>query len=116
VVAPGAATAVSLQPEATTLDADMSDARLVFIYILDANGTVVPSASTQVNLSVTGAGTLVGPATVTTKGGELATWVRAQRTAGTITLTASATGLTSATVTLTSQAVANLPPAPANRP
>jgi hypothetical protein len=38
------------------------------------------------------------------------------RAAGAITLTASASGLTAATATLTSQAVADLPPAPSDRP
>ncbi len=112
---PGAAAAIQLQPEGTTLQADMSDARLVFINVVDANGTVVPTDSSQVNLSVSGPGSIVGPAVVTMKGGQLAAWVRAGRTAGTITLTASAPGLASASLTLTSQAVPGLPPAPPDR-
>jgi len=112
---PGAATALRLRPEGTTLRADLSDARLVFVDVIDANGTVVPTDSRQVTLSLTGPGSIVGPTTITMKGGQLATWVRPGRTAGTITLTAAATGLTSATAMLTSQAVAGLPPAPAGR-
>ena len=95
--------------------ADLSDARLVFVDVIDANGTVVPTDNRQVTLSLTGPGTIVGPTTITMKGGQLAAWVRPGRTAGTITLTAAATGLTSATAMLTSQAVAGLPPAPAGR-
>jgi beta-galactosidase len=113
---PGAATAVKLRPEATTLLADLGDARLVFIDVVDANGTVVPSESRQVTLSVTGPATIIGPTSVAVKGGQLATWVKPGRTAGTITLTASASGLTAATATLTSQAVADLPAAPSDRP
>jgi hypothetical protein len=112
---PGAATALRLRPEGTTMRADLGDARLVFVDVIDANGTVVPTDNRQVTLSLTGPGTIVGPATITMKGGQLATWVRPGRTAGTITLTAAATGLTSGTATLTSQAVAGLPPAPAGR-
>jgi hypothetical protein len=112
---PGAATALRLRPEGTTMRADLSDARLVFVDVIDANGTVVPTDNRQVTLSVTGPGTIVGPTTITMKGGQLAAWVRPGRTAGTITLTAAATGLTSATATLMSQAVAGLPPAPAGR-
>jgi hypothetical protein len=112
---PGAATALRLRPEGTTMRADLSDARLVFVEVIDANGTVVPNDSRQVTLSLTGPGTIVGPATITMKGGQLATWVRPGRTAGTITLTAAATGLTSGTAMLTSQTVAGLPPAPAGR-
>jgi hypothetical protein len=113
---PGAATAIHLRPEGTTLRADRGDARLVFIEVVDANGTVVPSDNRQVTLAVSGPGAIVGPSTVTMKGGQLAAWVRPTRVAGTITLTASATGLTAGNVALTSQAVADLPPAPADRP
>jgi hypothetical protein len=68
-----------------------------------------------VNLSVTGPGSIVGPALLTMKGGQLATWVRAGRTAGTVTLTANASGLTTASLDLVSQAVPNLPPLPSDR-
>ncbi|MDP9151645.1 MAG: hypothetical protein M3O36_17120, partial [Myxococcota bacterium] len=112
---PGAATAIRLRPEGTTLVANASDARLVFIDAVDANGTVVPGNSAQVALQVSGAGSLVGPATVTMKGGQLAAWVRSSRTAGTVTLTATATGLTPGTLSLTSQAVSGLPALPAGR-
>ena len=99
---PAAAAAILLQPEATTLRADASDARLVFISVVDVNGTVVPSDSSMVTLSISGPGSLVGPHSLSMKGGELATWVRSTRTAGSITLTASAPGLVSASLTLTS--------------
>jgi hypothetical protein len=112
---PGAAVAIQLRAEGTSLQADMSDARLVFIDIVDANGTVTPADSSQVNLNVSGPGSIVGPTAVTMKGGQLAVWVRGGRTAGTITLTASAPGLTSASLNLTSQAVSDLPPKPADR-
>ena len=52
---------------------------------------------------------------VTMKGGQLAAWSRSGRTAGTITVTASSTGLTTGTVDLTGQAVANLLAPPADR-
>jgi hypothetical protein len=113
---PAAATAIRLRPEATTLRADLGDARLVFVDIVDANGTVVPADNRQVTLTLTGPAKLVGPTTITMKGGQLATWVRPGRAAGSIVLTAAASGLTSGTATLTSQTVADLPPAPADRP
>jgi len=93
----------------------MSDARLVFIDILDADGTVVPTNSSPVTLTVSGPGSLVGPTAVTMKGGQLATWVRAGRTEGIVTLTASAPGLASGSVDLTAETVPDLPPAPADR-
>jgi len=113
---PGAAAAIKLRPEATTMRADLADARLVFIDVVDANGTVVVTGNQQVTLSVSGPGSIIGPTTVTMKGGQLATWVRPGRTAGTITLTASASGLTAGSASFTSQTVADLPPAPADRP
>jgi len=112
---PGTATALRLRPEGTTMRADLSDARLVFVDVIDANGTVVPTDSRQVTLTLTGPGSIVGPTPITMKGGQLATWVRPSRTAGTITLTAAATGLTAGTTALTSEAVVGLPPAPAGR-
>jgi hypothetical protein len=112
---PEAAASIGFRPEGNTLRADLSDARLVFIDILDGNGTVVPTDDSEVTLGVTGPGSIVGPSTVTMQGGQLATWVRAGRTAGTITLTASAPDLASASVELTSQPVADLPPAPSDR-
>ena len=96
--------------------ADLGDARLVFIDVVDGNGTVVPTDNRSVTLSVSGPGSLVGPTAVTMKGGQLVTWVRPGRVAGTITLTASASGVTTATATLTTQAAADVPPAPADRP
>jgi beta-galactosidase len=82
---------------------------------VDGNGSVVPTDSSAITLSISGPGSLVGPTVVSMKGGELATWVRSTRAVGTITLTASAPGLTSASLTLMSTAVPGLPPVPADR-
>jgi hypothetical protein len=112
---PEVPTALVLRPEAPTLRADASDARLVFIDVVDANGTVVPTSAALVNLSLSGPGSIVGPTTIALKGGQLATWIRATRASGTITLEASAQGLTSASVELLSEAVPGVPPAPARR-
>jgi beta-galactosidase len=97
------------------LRADGSDGRLVFIDVVDANGTVVPTASDSITLGVTGPGVILGPPVVQVKGGQLATWVRAGRTPGTITVTASAPGLDPGSVDLTGTPVANVPPLPADR-
>ena len=68
------------------------------------------------NMDTIGRKNAVGPTSVAMKGGQLATWVRPGRVAGSIVLTASAAGLIAGTTTLTAQAVAGLPPAPADRP
>ena len=72
----------------------------MWIDIVDANGTVVYGSTAQVTLGVTAPGSIVGPATVTMKAGQLATWVRSGSVAGPMTLTASSTGLTAGTLTL----------------
>jgi hypothetical protein len=112
---PVTAAALRLQAEGMTLQADSSDARLVFIDIVDSEGTMVPAENGPVTLTVSGPGSIIGPAVITMKGGQLAVWVRSGRTAGAITLTAEAPGLTPAILTLTSLPVSDLPLAPADR-
>lgn len=107
---PAAAAAVRLRPESTDpLDAGGSDARLVWIDIVDASGTVVYGSSAQVTLGVSGAGSVVGPTTVSMKGGQLATWVQSGSAQGTISLTAQSSGLTSATLALNNNLTAVSP-------
>lgn len=87
--APGEAASVQLRPQDdSALKLDGSDARLVWIDIADADGTVVTDAYTDVDLSITGPGLIVGPKTVQTRGGQLAVWVKSKRGEGEITLTA----------------------------
>ncbi|MBN1760046.1 MAG: DUF4982 domain-containing protein, partial [Chitinispirillaceae bacterium] len=106
---PGAASAVRLRPISTDLlMADGSDERLVWIDIVDANGTVVPSSTANVTLTATGA-TILGPSTVAMKGGQLATWVRAGTKGGSITVSASSSGLTNGTLTLSTGTTAISP-------
>jgi hypothetical protein len=112
---PGAAATVRLRAEGAVLSADSSDARLVFIDIVDSEGTVVWSENRDVTVGISGPGTIVGPAALTMKGGQLAVWVRAERSAGTITLKAAAPGLESASIELTSREVVGLPPIPTDR-
>lgn len=87
--APGEAASIQLRPQDdSALKLDGSDARLVWIDIADADGTVVTDAYTDVDLSITGPGLIVGPKTVQTRGGQLAVWVKSKRGEGEITLTA----------------------------
>ena len=111
---PGTPSTIVLKAEGMDmLWADGGDARLIFVSVLDANSRVVPSATNTVNLSVSGHGKIIGPTAIQMKGGELATWIQAGRAAGTVTLTASGTGLTAAALTLTNQTVPNIDPLPA---
>lgn len=111
--APGEAASVQLRPQDdSALKLDGSDARLVWIDIADADGTVVTDAYTDVDLSITGPGLIVGPKTVQTRGGQLAVWVKSKRGEGEITLTAQAEGLAPASVTFATEAVQGLPEVP----
>ena len=108
---PGTPAQIVLRPEGSSvLAADGGDARLVFIDVVDANGQVVLPATNVVNLAVTGPGAIVGPAAVTVKAGQLATWVQAGRALGTITLTATGSGLSPASVSFTTGAVPGVDP------
>jgi len=109
VITPGSATAVRLRPESNDpLEAGGSDARLVWIDVVDASGTVVSNSTAQVTLSASG-GSIVGPTAVTMKGGQLATWAKAGTAAGSITLGAQSSGLTAATLILNSNMTAVSP-------
>lgn len=111
--APGEAASVQLRPQDdSALKLDGSDARLVWIDIADADGTVVTDAYTDVDLSITGPGLIVGPKTVQTRGGQLAVWVKSKRGEGEITLTAQAEGLAPASVTFATEAVQGLTEVP----
>jgi hypothetical protein len=66
-------------------------------------------------LSIAGPGSIIGPATLIMKGGQLAVWIRAGRTAGTVTLTASAVGLKAASLELTGLEISGPPTAQAGR-
>lgn len=102
---PGMAKTVRLRAEENTLLADSSDARLVWIDIIDSNGTVVPTATNQVTISiVSGPGTILGPNPLTMMGGQLATWIRGSTTGGLIIIQGTATGLTPGFDTLNAMA------------
>lgn len=110
---PGSAAAVQLRPESdAAVPLDGSSAKLVWIDIVDENGTVVTDAYTDVNLSVEGPGLVVGPKTITTKGGQLAVWVKSKRGSGDIVLTAESENLQTASVTIPTSQVEGLPEVP----
>ncbi|MBN1131176.1 MAG: DUF4982 domain-containing protein [Chitinispirillaceae bacterium] len=100
---PGAATAVKLRAENDTLWADGSDARLLWIDIVDANGTVVPNSTASVSVNANNGAKVIGPATVAMKGGQLAVWVRSTTAPGPVTVTATSGSLTPGTYALISR-------------
>lgn len=110
---PGQASRIVLRPESeAAVPLDGSSAKLVWIDITDSEGTVVTDAYTDVELEAEGPGMVVGAKTITTKGGQLAVWVKSKRGNGDITLKASADGLNAAEITIPTEAVSGLPEVP----
>jgi beta-galactosidase len=112
----GAAAKVALSADRATIRADGKDMTFITADIQDGNGVLVPSGNASITWSVTGSGTLVGldngdPTDTTSyKGtsrkafnGKALAMVRATKSAGTITIKATASGLTSDPVTVTAQ-------------
>ena len=109
---------VALSADRSTIDADGQDLAFITGDIQDANGAIVPSAANSVMFAVSGPGQLVGldngnPVDTTShKGssrkafsGKVLAIVRSTGTAGSITVTASSSGLTSTPVTVTARAM-----------
>ena len=121
--APEEATQITLQAENDEpLKLDGSTAKLVWVDVKDANGTVVNTADNAVTFSVDGPGLVIGDKaevdegqetkTVTMLGGQMGIWVRSKRGSGDITLTATSNGLTTATLTIPTETVEGLPEVP----
>lgn len=110
---PGQASTVALRPESdAAVPLDGSSAKLVWIDITDEAGTVVTDAYMDVDLETEGPGLVVGPKTITTKGGQLAVWVKSKRGSGDIRLRASADGLRTAEIVIPTEPVSGLDEAP----
>jgi beta-galactosidase len=105
VTTPGTAAKVSVAIDMADqqLIADGSDIAVVYASILDANGAVIPTASTSVTFSVTGGpGDLVGNATFAAQAGIATVLLRSRTTAGAISISAGASGLSAGSATITS--------------
>jgi hypothetical protein len=102
----GPATAILLRPESDTpLLVDRADARLVFVEVVDERNTTVYTDTSTVELAVDGPGEIVGPDTLTMKGGMLAVWIRAAGRTGSIALTATALGMTPGRIVIEARAL-----------
>jgi beta-galactosidase len=118
----GAPAKLVLTPDRSTINADGQDISLVTVAVADAQGRIVPTANNLVQFTIGGGGNIIGvgngePASHepdkasqrSAFAGLCMAFVRAERQAGPITLTASADGLQSATLTLTAQAATPTP-------
>jgi beta-galactosidase len=109
VSTPGTATrlVVSIDTAKQNLVANGVDFAIVQASVVDQNGTIVPTNSTSITFTVTGAGMLIGDSSiganpVTAGAGIAAALVRTTGNAGQITVTASASGLQSGSASVTS--------------
>ena len=109
----GAAAKVVLSADRTSIRADGKDMVFITADLQDAIGVFVPTGNNSITFSVSGSGTLVGldngdPTDTTSyKGtsrkafsGKALAMVRATKTAGSIVVSASASGLTAGSVTI----------------
>jgi beta-galactosidase len=113
VRAPGTATCVSVKLDTATLQlrADGADLAIAYASIVDANGTVVPTATNAVTFTVSGPGTIISGDgnPVAAVAGIATVYIQTQyNTPGTIIVSASAGGLScTGSDTVTSHAVSN---------
>lgn len=109
----GIAQQIKLSPDTTTLAADGKDVCYLEFAVTDANGVRIHDAENEIRFSITGPGELIAigngnPASHEShQAGSHRAWqgrglaiIRAQRTGGTITVTAAGDGLEPSTVTL----------------
>jgi hypothetical protein len=125
VVTTGAPAAVALIPDRSTILADGRDLSIVTVAVVDSAGRVVPTATNLVNFTISGGAIIgVGNGNPTSheadKGsnqrmvfnGFAQVIVQSTNQPGSITLTATATGLTSTNITITEAASLPAPAAP----
>ena len=116
----GAAARLEAEADRQTVTANGDDLFYVEIDVTDAKGVLVPNADNEINVTVEGAGRLVGldngnsPDHTSFQSpkrrafsGKLVAIVQADKTAGEIAVTASASGLTSSTVTVEAEPAAD---------
>ena len=83
--------------------ANGEDVIFVFVSVVDSNGIVVPDASNEVTLGVSGPAAFAGPNQFEAEAGVASFLVKTTTIAGEITVTATATGLTGDTAYITSE-------------
>lgn len=111
--APEAPARLTLTPEDDRpLRLDGSSAKLVWVDVRDAHGTVDVTSSAPVTFAVEGPGLVIGEKTLPVRGGRWAVWVRSRRGSGPVVLRAESDGLLAAELTLETQAAVGLPPCP----
>ena len=125
VVTTGTPAAIALVPDRSTILADGRDVSIVTVAVLDSLGRVVPTASNNVNFTISGGAIIgVGNGNPTSLEADKASnqrmafnglaevIVQSTNQPGSITLTATSPGLTSTNITITEAATLPAPAAP----
>ncbi|MBN1765381.1 MAG: DUF4982 domain-containing protein [Sedimentisphaerales bacterium] len=102
VYTPGSATHLEMSYSSDLLNAG-GDMMFVYVLVLDNNDIVVPNASPEVHLDISGPADLIGPVELEAESGIASFLIRTTDTAGNIIITATATGLSGDTDTISSQ-------------
>lgn len=102
---PGSAQSLSVKPDIAQVPANGSETVFVYASILDAEGTLVPApyGAHEVNFEVSGPAELASPATINSEAGIATALIRVSDQPGTITVTATSSGLNSGSADITSQ-------------
>ena len=126
----GAAAAVTLEPDRTTINADGEDLSIITVSVRDAKGRVVPTASNLVHFTIQGPGKIIGVGNgdpschepdkyLSQSGWQRSAFcglaqviVQSSKDAGDIQLTATADGLQLATISIQSQSCEATPCVP----
>ena len=124
VATTGTPAAIALWPDRSTILADGQDVSVVTVAVLDSQGLVVPIASNLVNFAISG-GTIIGVGNGNPSSHEAdkasqrsvfngfaQVIVQSTNQPGSITLTATSTGLTSTNIIITESATPPVPAAP----
>jgi beta-galactosidase len=101
---PGAAARIKLTADPPRIEANGGDFSRVIAEVVDANGTYIPYTNNSITFAVSGAGTRIGNNPFTAQSGVAMNLVKAQLTAGTITVTATSGSLTLGTAVITAVA------------
>ena len=118
-------TAIALWPDRSTILADGRDVSVITVAVLDAQGNIVPTATNTVNFAVSGGGTIIGvgdgdPSShESDKGTQRSVFnglaqviVQSTNVPGSITLTATSSGLPTTNITIIEAATLPPPAAP----
>ena len=98
---PGVAARIALFADPNTIEANGSDFSRVIAQVVDANGTVLPTATNSISFTINAAGTLIGANPAAATAGQTIALAQAKRSEGVITVSATSGSLSAGSVSIT---------------